>query len=134
VDPILQQASRRKLILIVEDDAPLRELYRRTFTQAGYAVEAVEDGVDALRRIDGGAKPAAIILDLGLPRLSGHDVHRELVARPETDRIPIVIVTAMEDPPAPRPFECVLRKPVSPDAVLHALEECIRKALASEKL
>ena len=39
-------------VLIVEDDAPTRELYRKVLVNEGYSVAAVEDGIDALRRME----------------------------------------------------------------------------------
>ena len=68
---------------------------------AGHVVVAVEDGTDALRQIEQ-AVPALVVLDLALPRLGGHDVYRELKARPDTRDIPIVVVTAMELTPEER--------------------------------
>ena len=41
-----------KTVLVVEDDAALRELYRTALVSAGYSVIAVEDGIDALRRVE----------------------------------------------------------------------------------
>ena len=113
-------------MLVVEDDPALRDLYRSALTSAGYTVVAVEDGVDALRRIDG-STPAAVVLDLALPRLNGYDVTRELKSRPDTRHIPIVIVSGTD----PRgldssDFACVLRKPVDPEAVVIAVDRCLK--------
>ena len=70
----------RSLVLVVEDDAGTRELYRTTLRNAGYAVVGVEDGVDALRFLELNT-PAAVVLDLGLPRLPGQDVGRMSTAK-----------------------------------------------------
>jgi CheY-like chemotaxis protein len=103
-------------------------MYRAALTSAGYAVVAVEDGIDALRRVDAGA-PNAVVLDLALPRLGGLDVHRELKARPETSNIPVVIATGTDISHLDtREFECVLRKPISTEALVSAVEDCIRRA------
>jgi DNA-binding response OmpR family regulator len=118
--------DRIPTVLIVEDDAGLREAYRTALTVAGYAVVAVEDGVDALRRLEIGV-PDAIVLDLALPRMHGLDVHRELIGRSETREVPVVIVTGEDvsdlDPSA---FACVLRKPIDPGALVDAIEACLR--------
>ena len=121
--------SRKTAILIVEDDAHLRSLYRSALTGAGYAVVAVEDGVDALRHIEHGSIPDVVLLDLELPRLPGRDLHRELQAHSITRGIPVVVVTGTEtrnlDHAA---FACVLQKPIDVDDVISAVENCLRKA------
>jgi CheY-like chemotaxis protein len=119
--------SRKTTVLVVEDDPGLRNLYRAALTSAGYVVIAVEDGLDALHRVANKA-PHAVVLDLALPRLGGRDVSRELKACPDTRDIPIVVVsgTDMRDLD-PEEFACVLRKPIHPDALVYAVERCLRR-------
>jgi DNA-binding response OmpR family regulator len=112
----------------VEDDPQLRELYRSALRAAGYPVIAVEDGEDALRQIEL-TTPAAIVLDLGLPRLAGRDVHQELKAHSDTQDIPIIVVTGTDTSDLDaKAFACVLRKPVTIDELISAVEKCIRRA------
>ncbi len=114
-------------ILVVEDDASLRELYRAALRTVGYAVVAVEDGIDALRRVER-HPPEAVVLDLGLPRLNGRDVQRELRAGPDTQHIPIVVVSGNDTSDLdPADFACVLKKPVGPDALIDAVQNCLRR-------
>lgn len=104
-------AVDRTTILIVEDDRELRDLYRGSLSAAGYMPIAVADGLDALRCIEQDTIPDAIVLDIGLPRVSGHDVHREIAANPATSHIPIVIVTGAEFAPIGlRRFDCVFEE------------------------
>jgi two-component system response regulator MprA len=113
-------------VLIVEDDAALRALYRAALQLEGYAVIAVEDGLDALRYIDINT-PSAIVLDLDLPRLGGRDVQRELTAGMDTHGIPIIIVTGGDTSDLdPKDFACILRKPLHPEAVVDAVRRCLR--------
>ena len=120
-------APRRKTtILIVEDDAALRTFYRSVLTLEGYVVITAEDGIDALKRIE--ERPVgAVILDLGLPRLRGEDFGREMAAHHAARNIPIVVVTGkdtanlnLED------FACVLTKPVTAEALIRAVRNCLR--------
>ena len=114
-------------MLVVEDDAPLRELYRSALRTFGYAVVAVEDGLEALRRVER-TPPDAVVLDLALPRLSGRDVHRELKAHPETHDIPVIVVSGTDISDLnPNDFACVLKKPISVDALIQAVQDCIRR-------
>jgi two-component system, OmpR family, phosphate regulon response regulator PhoB len=119
-------SPRRTTLLVVEDDPALRGLYRAVLVGAGYVVIPVEDGIDALRRIEADA-PSAIVLDLTLPRLGGLDVHREITAHADTRHIPIIVVTANDTSGLdPNDFACILKKPVDPDALLRAVENCLR--------
>jgi CheY-like chemotaxis protein len=120
--------SRNSTVLVVEDDPTLREFYRTALTAAGYTVVAVEDGLDALRRMDHGV-PHAIVLDLSLPYVDGRDVGRELKARPDTREIPIIVVSGSDLKDLDhQDFACVLRKPVGAEALIDAIERCLRAA------
>ena len=103
-------------------------MYRMSLRAAGYVVIAVEDGADALRQIEQ-SLPALVVLDLGLPRVDGRDVHSELKARSDTRNIPVVVVTGtnMSDAEA-KDFACILRKPCDPDRLVAAVEQCLRRA------
>jgi DNA-binding response OmpR family regulator len=118
-------------VLIVEDDRHLRELYRAALRSAGYEVGAVEDGADALWRV-GEWIPDAIVLDLGLPRLDGRELHLELRSRRETRSIPIVIVTGLDAADLDfNQFAAILRKPVDMDVLIGAVNEAVRGAQLS---
>jgi phosphate regulon transcriptional regulator PhoB len=83
----------RQKILVVEDESDIRELIRYNLTQEGFAVEEAGDGAEALERI-GRRAPDLVLLDLMLPRISGLELCRQLRARPETARLPILVLTA----------------------------------------
>ena len=120
-----------KTVLVVEDDSSLREMYRSALMSAGYSVVAVEDGVDALRRIEHEA-PQAVVLDMALPRMNGRDVQRELSSRPETSSIPIVVVSGSDISDLNEAdFASVLRKPIHAEAVVYAVDKCLRRAQRS---
>jgi DNA-binding response OmpR family regulator len=114
-------------VLIVEDDPVLRSLYKAMLQMDGFSVVAVEDGIDALRHIELEV-PAAVVLDLGLPRLGGRDVSREMTSRIEMRGIPIVIVTGEETSDLdPSQFVCILRKPIDPFSLVSAVRGCLEK-------
>ena len=120
--------TKSLLVLIVEDDPGLRELYRKALAAEGYGVVAVEDGLDALRVIDGATFPTAVVLDLDLPRVGGRDVYRELRGRAETSMIPVLVVTGSDTSDLdPANFACILKKPISVDALVEAVRRCVRK-------
>ena len=115
---------RAKRILIVDDDADLRRLFRMTLTIAGYVVQDASDGVEALQLIENDP-PDLVILDLMLRALDGISVQQELASRAVTRDIPIVIVTGSSLDPIGDNVACVLRKPVFPDDLLRTVAECL---------
>jgi two-component system response regulator PhoP len=78
-------------ILLVEDEAPLRETLAARLKREGYAVDAASDGEEGIYL--GREVPFDVgIIDLGLPRMSGMDLVRLL--RSEGKKFPILILTA----------------------------------------
>ena len=80
-------------VLLVEDDPLLGDGLRAGLGQAGFAVDWVRAGSDAVHALDAEAV-AAVVLDLGLPDLSGFDVLRRLRAR--GNKVPVLILTARD--------------------------------------
>ena len=119
--------GRDATILVVEDDRALRDVYRTALSMAGFDVIAVEDGLDALRWLETHT-PKLIVLDLGLVRVNGRDVQQELQSRSETRRIPVVVVTGSDTTNLNRKeLACVLTKPVTAEALLEAVKNCLLK-------
>jgi DNA-binding response OmpR family regulator len=115
----------KKSILIVEDDVPLRHMYRMALTLAGFDVREVGDGFDALHAIDA-EPPDLVILDLALPRLNGYAVREELAGRAHTRQIPVMIVTGMTGPEVYQlNADCVMTKPVPPEKLVEAVHKCL---------
>ena len=81
-------------ILIVEDDADFREALAEAMRDTGAEVVVAEDGLDALDRLRGGPRPAAVLLDLGLPRLGGQELLERLRADPRFEDLPVITMTA----------------------------------------
>src|SRR5689334_8852220 len=80
-------------ILVVEDDPLLADGLQAGLEQAGFDVDRARDGVEADLAL-GSASYAAVLLDLGLPRLDGLAVLKKLRAR--GDRVPVLILTARD--------------------------------------
>jgi two-component system OmpR family response regulator/two-component system response regulator QseB len=80
-------------VLLVEDDALLGAGLRAGLSQAGFAVDWVRDGADALDTLE--TEPiSAVVLDLGLPGIGGLTVLRRLRAR--RSKVPVLILTARD--------------------------------------
>lgn len=80
-------------IYIVEDDANIREIELFALKNSGYETEGFECASDFLKRLSE-KKPALILLDIMLPDEDGISVLKKLRAAPETQSLPIILVTA----------------------------------------
>ena len=78
-------------ILIVEDDLSLQEYLKDLLTEADFSVQTVSDGAAALSEVKK-IMPSLVVLDLGLPKISGETVCIEL--KKKYPDIPIIILTA----------------------------------------
>lgn len=81
-------------ILIVEDDRAVQKALKRLFEGEGFRVDISSDGRAALEAFRTAA-PAAIVLDLRLPAMSGRDVCREI--KQQSPSVPIIVLSATSD-------------------------------------
>jgi len=84
-------------VLLVEDEADIRELIRYSLAQAGLEVEEASDGAEALEKLRAFV-PDLIVLDLMLPGMPGLEVCRRLRSRADTAQLPIMVVSARSNP------------------------------------
>jgi len=119
--------SNQRLVLIVEDDADLRRVWKLALNLEGFDVEEAGDGLDALRRLEERI-PDLVVLDLGLPMLGGLSVQQEIAAHAVTRSVPVVIVTASSDDLSGIDVPCIMRKPVSPDELVSAVRSCLHSS------
>jgi len=80
-------------VMVVEDEEPLGVLLRYNLESEGYQVEVVARGDEAEIRLREHV-PDLLVLDWMLPGLSGIELCRRLRMRPETERLPIIMLTA----------------------------------------
>jgi two-component system response regulator (stage 0 sporulation protein F) len=81
-------------ILVVDDEAPVREVLTEYFTTEGYAVEGAGSGAEALTVVRGG-RADLVLLDVRMPGLDGVQVLRKI--REINEDVPVIMVTANED-------------------------------------
>jgi CheY-like chemotaxis protein len=84
-------------VLLVDDEADQVEMYQLSLERAGFAVLSAHTGDEGVR-LARTRRPDAIVLDLRLPDITGWEVCGLLKADPQTERIPIVILTAAASP------------------------------------
>lgn len=84
-------------VLVVEDDTPVAFAIARVLRWAQFAVEIVADGEAALAAV-AERRPDLILLDWNLPKMRGVEVCERVKRGPETRLIPVVMLTAFDDP------------------------------------
>jgi CheY-like chemotaxis protein len=122
------------VVLVADDFADTRDLYRDVLELEGFTVVTAADGVEALEvaRRD---RPAILVLDIRMPRLSGLDAMRALKADQTCAGAPIVALTAHAFP-ADRAmlldegFDAVLAKPCLPDQLVEIIASLLPPSAA----
>lgn len=89
----MNAASSSRTVLIVEDEAAVRDFFSRALQLSGFTVAEASTGEAALRMIRGGLKPDAVLLDLAMPGMGGFGFLVELQSDPRHRAIPVAIVT-----------------------------------------
>src|SRR3989344_839296 len=82
-----------KTVMVIEDEQDVRKFINNLLLDHGYSVVEASDGVKALDLIES-RRPDLVILDLGLPKLSGESVMTEI--RKKFPDMPVVILTAKD--------------------------------------
>lgn len=111
------------LILLVEDDAAIRETVSECLLSEGYRVDAAEHGAEALARLVEGERPALVLLDLVMPVMNGAELVERVRREPSLAGVPLVLMTAaISAPGTPLPrVDATLVKPFDLDDLLAAV-------------
>ena len=129
--PAWREGSRqpdKPLILIIEDDAWIRGIAGALLEDEGFAIASAADGQAGLAMAQR-LKPAVILLDLGLPRISGGEFLTRMRTRPDLRRIPVVVVSGQADPlpdGVTAQADSVLRKPVDVTELIDHVQYALR--------
>ena len=113
-------------ILVVDDDATLREGLIDLFRLEGLSAIGAESGAEALFLLRAGVYPGVILLDLDMPVMNGWDFVSALEHLPALPRIPIAIVSGFasgREIPTRETDAGYFRKPVNFDALLTAVDQ-----------
>ena len=121
-------------ILVVEDERDIAALVTFHLMKEGFRVRTAATGDEALKAI-GAERPDLVVLDIMLPERSGYDVLEELRRRPETEDVPVVVLTARrEEQDRIRGLELgaddYLTKPFSPHELVLRVGAVLRRAQA----
>lgn len=116
-------------VLVIDDDARARDLVAAFLGTAGYAVRGAEDGATGLR-LAAAEPPDVVVLDLQMPGMGGYKVCRVLRRGVRTRRIPIVMLTASDDPHLNREAyaagaQACVPKPFRKEGLIAAIEAAL---------
>ena len=87
---------QKKKVCIIDDDPNLREIYLMKFNQDGFDVSLAVDGEEGMKLIRDN-RPDIILLDLQMPVKNGVEVLQELEADGELSKIPVIILTNIDN-------------------------------------
>ena len=130
----MPQSHKPTELLIIEDNPGDVRLLEEAFRelQANIHIQIARDGAEGLEMVlDSGPRrrrPDLILLDLNLPKVSGHDVLSRLKTDPNTRRIPVIVLTSSKaESDVRRAYElhanAYLRKPSTLDGLLAAAQD-----------
>ena len=117
-------------ILIADDDALIRLIARAVVQKAGMVAVEAADGAEAMSFLDGDERIDLVLLDLDMPIIGGLDILRRLRARPETARIPVLVLTGAEGEEIQTAMSLgangVFPKPIAAERLLARIREVAR--------
>jgi signal transduction histidine kinase/DNA-binding response OmpR family regulator/ligand-binding sensor domain-containing protein len=122
-------------VLVVDDEAPIRELLRQELSEFGYQVETAENGKKALQKIRN-HRPDVIILDVMMPELNGFDLAAILKNDPKTMDIPILILSIIQDKERGLRIgvDRYLTKPIDTETLFTEVEALLNQGFSAKKV
>ncbi len=124
-----REASKRRRILLVDDEQNVALGLAALLRARGYGVELARDGAEALERLSRDPIPDLVLLDYEMPQLDGEEVLRRLRADARTEALPVLLATASTiDLSRLREVSGLLRKPYP----RHLLFEMIARLLGPQ--
>ncbi|MGH3002260.1 MAG: response regulator [Gaiellaceae bacterium] len=133
--PPLDRARVRR-VLLVDDDASLRMIYRFNLQASGVEVVEAGDGETALRLLQQDL-PDVLLLDVMMPGIDGWAVAEALAADPRTSSLPVIFITARADDVSRARGQRLgaagfLTKPFNPTALADEIEAILRERLRDD--
>ena len=127
--------ERQPSILIVDDDAHIRELLSQEFSEAGYRLRLASNGREALAEVRR-ERPDLVVLDVMMPEINGFDVAAVLKNDPQTHDIPIIILSIVQD--RERGFRLgvdrYLTKPIDTTALFREVDALLQQGTSHKRV
>ena len=126
----------RRRALLVEDDLNESTLLAGYLEMSGYVVDAVEDGLAAVRYLSEHEKPDVILLDMHMPRLDGPQTISSIRCNPRLEGLRLFAVSGMDQDDVrvaigPNGVDQWFSKPINPRRLVEAMDRSFRTASAS---
>ncbi|MEJ2663030.1 MAG: response regulator [Spirochaetia bacterium] len=125
----------KRVVMIIDDDAHIRELLRQELEADGYTILEAADGLEAIQILQKN-KPHLIILDIMMPKINGYDTAAVIRNNPDTKDIPIIILSILED--AKRGYRLgvdrYFTKPVDTKSLLGEIKRLITQGETLKKI
>jgi CheY-like chemotaxis protein len=116
---------KKPLVLIIEDNEDFQNLYGLVADQAGFEVESIYDGAEALERLKQGPIPTIVLLDTHLPMVGGDEILQAARLNENWSNVPIYVLTA--DVRAAHGYRHFLPGAPHPDGVIEKGAESIHQ-------
>ncbi len=117
VDSGNNQATGKNTILVVDDEADIREILKLVLEMEGYHVLLASNGQEAIDLLSKGRLPSLILLDLMMPVMDGWQFLEARKDIPNLLQVPVVVVSAFLDKAQPPQTVEFLKKPFDLEAV-----------------
>lgn len=85
--------ATKKTIMIVEDDTFVMDIYETKITKDGMNVISASNGAEAIKKLEAGAKPDLILLDILMPYMNGLELLKKIKEDEKLKDIPVVLLT-----------------------------------------
>ena len=111
--------SEPRTVLIVDDEADIRDSLRDALEDEGYRVAVARNGKEALEVLATLAQPVAVILDIIMPVMSGTEFYTAIQANPRYAKMPVLISTS--DASRAPAGVLLMKKPIDLERLLDAV-------------
>ena len=133
--PLAALSEGPRTILVVDDETNIRALLRLELEAVGYSVREAADGLQAIRQVKQ-APPDLILLDVMMPGMSGFEVAAVLRSMPEANKIPIIILSIVDDRARGRAVgaDSYLSKPINMEVLLPEIDGLLRRRESTKRM